>query len=197
MAVDFYRAVDGSLHAFNAGDDQKAVHAQLLGAGHGDHVSRDDLNALVPELAQTGLALGAAADGAHLEIVLHNVPKHIRGLGDAGKAHYRQLVGHALSQTDGAQNVIDRGDDVAGRDVGAVSPDGLGGAAPGNDGVNVVVPVFQDGTKAILQVAHVDDKLHVAALGSNIGHQVVHSLIGRDAQQTQLLHKRRSFPGFR
>ena len=78
-----------------------------------------------------------------------------------------------------------------------MSPDGFGGAAPGNDGVNVVVPVFQDGTKAVLQVAHVDDKLHVAALGSNIGHQVVHPLIGRDAQQTQLLHKRRSFPGFR
>ena len=197
MAVDFHRAVDGGLHALNAGENQKAVHAQLLGAGHGDHVSRNDLNALVPELTQTGLAFGAAADGAHLEIVLHNVPEHIRGLGDAGKAHHRQLVGHALSQPDGAQNVIDRGDDVAGRDVRAVRPDGFGGAAPGNDGVNVVVPVFQDGTKAVLQVAHVDDKLHVAALGSNIGHQVVHPLIGRDAQQTQLLHKRRSFPGFR
>lgn len=148
----------------------------------------DDLDPRPLEIPQAGLALRGAVDGADLEVVLHDVPEHIRRPGDAGKAHHGQLLRHTLGQPDGPQDVVNRGHDVAHRNVLAVGPDGLCRAAPGDHGVNVVVQMLQHGVEPVLQVPHVDQQLHVAALGGDVCHQMEHPLVGRNAQKPQLLH---------
>ena len=178
IAMHLHGAVDGALHALDAGDDQKPSHSVFFAAIHGNGVPDDDPDPVVLQLLKAPVALLLAVNGDDLTVVLQDLAEHPGRFGYGGEADHGEPLTHALGQPDGAQDVVGGRGDVAYRNT-AGAADHLCGAAAGDDGVDALVAVVQDRLQALLQIADVDHQLHIAALGRNIGQQVVHPLIGR------------------
>ena len=105
---------------------------------------------------------------------------------DARVADDRKIVVHALCETDRAQNVVGGGDDIADGDI-HVPTEHVGRAAAGDyriDAAAVVERRFQ----SVVQIAALDDELHIVALRGDVRHEMIHSFVGGDAEEAQLFH---------
>ena len=62
-------------------------------------------------------------------------------------------------------------------------------AAAGDHRVNAAA-VIERRFQSVVEIAGLDDELHIAALRGNVRHEVVHPFVGGDAEKAQLFHSR-------
>ena len=185
--TDILRSVDRRLDALHAGDDQQPVHAVLLRAGCGDHIADDDARPLIAQRRELFAALLRAADRDRRDGKLHDLTELFRRMRDARVADDREIIVHALRETDRAQNVVGGGDDIADGDIHHVPAEHVGRAAAGDhriDAAAVVERCFQ----SVVQIAALDDELHIVALRGDVRHEMIHSFVGGDAEKARLFH---------
>ena len=100
---------------------------------------------------------------------------------DARVADDREIIVHALRETDRAQNVVGGGDDIADGDV-HVPAERVGRAAAGDHRVDAAA-VVERRFQSVVQIAGLDDELDVAALRGDVRHKMVHPFVWGDAEK--------------
>jgi len=108
-------------------------------------------------------------------------------MSDARVADDRETIVHALRETDRAQNIVGGGDNIADGDIHHVSAEHIGRAAAGDHRIDAAA-VVERGFQSVVQIAALDDELHIVALRGDVRHEMIHSFVGGDAEKARLFH---------
>ena len=127
-------------------------------------------------------------NGADVNLVAQDGAQHLRVFCHRREADDGIAVVAGLGQADGAQDVADAGLDV---DHGEqrLLPDQLRSAAAGEHHVEILRPKALCDVCARLQVAHKAGEAHLRQRGGLLRRHGQHALVGRDAQNTNLVHE--------
>ena len=181
MGADLDHGVKGLADAVRPGDQQHGLEPLVLRVGHRDHVADDQGVALLFQLAH-GLRRGApGVDDEDVVLGVENVADHPGGAGDVLVGDQRHLALVVLHQTDHVQKVVVGDGDIKHRLGGHLLNLYLG-AAPGEDGVEVLplVPLGHRGPG--LDVPHLHGEVDVVPLPGHADHGVFQGFVGRNAQ---------------
>ena len=180
VGADLNHRVEGLTDAVRPGGQQHGLEALVLRVGHRHHVADNQGVALLLQLAHRLRRGAPGVDDEDVVLGVENVTDDTGGPGDVLVGDQRHLALVVLHQADNAEEVVVGDGHVEHRLLGHLLNLQLG-AAPGEDGVEILPLVFPGHRRPGLDVAHLHGEIDVVPLPRHADHGVFQGFIGGDA----------------